>query len=219
MKFFLLIFLFCSGSHAACNFLFLSQQNRIDESLISKSLISVIETKNVDFTEVSPWVFSIITGFDFLADIDTSPAEFVRRLKPIQGWRHLIRAVDWEGHIYSEKSSFWSDNQYNTFWGRPFNMRVSDPVAIAIHHSAKDHETWVNFVVGFSDIKEVELIALERLLHFYDKSISLHKISFVDSNNNNFSLLVLAGIRPKFDAYKLLTKVINDLQERYLVKD
>jgi hypothetical protein len=162
-------------------------------------------------------VFSLLTGFspDYLLH-SRRDSGFVHKLLPIKDWSRIIQIVDWQGHIYFRRKRNFKETHFNTFWGRPFNMRPSDPVAMVINQQAGSQKVWINLSLGWDKMSSTEFMNLNAMLSAYDKKLTLHSLSMDNPSQPNKKLLVITGLTTEKQHLELLDLLVSSLQDLYL---
>lgn len=193
-------------------------------ALLPLSVDSVIEdlmatVKSVESRpEFERAAYELLTGLSLPEASFAHDSGLVRRLVPVQGWKEVIRIIDWKGHVYTEIPGLKETRIYNTFWGRPINLKEQDHLLVALHHRTGANTNWINIVVGPVDPSEVEKRNLRR------KLIELGLVSgstlnaYAVGDSAATDVLVLNGIRHTIDSYRFLQKLIYRFQDRYFTR-
>lgn len=200
-------------AHSPCEISLLSA-NPVRRAL---AMIQVALTDKTEKPHVRPLeVYEVVTGLnpDAIALGLAGQIQLVRTLQPIQGWKELIRIVQWHGHHYSVTQS-WKDSQiYNSFWGRPINIHAHDVLALSLHHQAGRDEIWLNALLGPVEADRLQINQLKETLQLFDEEIEVELLEY-QSTEGTQRFLRLSKIRNRPDSYLFIQKLISTMQDRY----
>lgn len=217
MKYILALFILAGSSptFGHCNEELISP-NGID-SLIS-AILGSLTTSNATPLTFQSQALEIVTGLTQEKIRGNSDASFVRRLVPIYGWRHFSELVDWQGYAYSEIKGWSVSRIYNSFWGRPINLRDADLFFVGLHHRAIKDQTWLNLVLGPIDVDEVARRNIITTVSDLRLAAGA-RTQTVTHNTETLHLLVIYGVPNKIEPFLFLKKLTARMQDRYLSKD
>lgn len=180
---------------------------------IISDILSSLSESGVLAREVDRVAFEILTGLTSEQLEDPRDEGLVRRLLPIQGWRHFIPVVAWRGHAYSEVPNWRETRIYNSFWGRAINLRSQDWLHVALHHQAFSDESWVNLSVGPIDPASVEQKHVIENLTRAGLAAGA-RIDTIQRGDRSLYLLVVHGLRNNPNTFSFLKKLTAQMQNR-----